>query len=165
MAVEGLQDLLKKFQRVQNIEPALLATVKDQAEMVRAVAVLNTPTYTGPWPFVPRGELKGSIHTTVGREGHSVIGSVYSNAKHAIFVEFGTGPVGQANNAGTSPNVNVAHVQEGWVWQDPDGGFHYTEGQPAHPFLYPALKTMEPDVVKNIKNDVKEYFRNAGGGA
>ena len=163
MAVYGVQSLMGKIKRMQNIEPTIMASMRDQTELVRGAAVLNVPTYTGPWPFVPRGELKRSIHTVVKKEEGSIIGCVYSNAKHAVFVEFGTGPVGESNHAGTSPNVNVTHVQEGWVWQDPDGDFHYTEGQPAHPFMYPALKDMEDTVTKNIAKDVKDYMREVGG--
>ena len=73
MAVNGVQSLMGKIKRMQNIEPTIMASMRDQTELVRGAAVLNVPTYTGPWPFVPRGELKRSIHTMVKKEEGSII--------------------------------------------------------------------------------------------
>ena len=91
------------------------------------------------------------------------MGCVYTNKAYAPYVEFGTGPVGEANHAGISPNVPVAYRQDGWVWQDEEGGFHSTEGQPAQPFMYPALKSMEKHVIKAIGNDLQAAMREVGG--
>lgn len=78
-------------------------------------------------------------------------------------MEFGTGPVGQAEHVGISPDVPVAYTQESWVWADEDGGFHTTEGQPAQPFMYPALKSMEKHVVRAIGDDLQAEIRKVGG--
>lgn len=163
MEVQGVRSLMRKFHKLGSMEPVVYKSVKRQAEVVRGVAVKLCPVYSGPWSFVPRGELKRSIYTKVEQDADATIGCVYTDAKHAIFEEFGTGPVGQANHTGISPEVPVAYTQEQWVWADEEGGFHTTEGQPAQPFMYPALKSMEKHVVRAIGNDLQAEIRKAGG--
>lgn len=163
MAVNGVQSLMRKFDKLGAMEPVVYKSVKKQAEVVRSVAVKLCPVYSGPWGFVPRGELRRSIYSTVEQDADATIGTVYTDAGHAIFVEFGTGPVGQADHAGISPDVPVAYTQEQWVWVDEEDGFHTTEGQPAQPFMYPALKSMEKHVVSAIGNDLQAAVRKVGG--
>ena len=91
------------------------------------------------------------------------MGCVYTNKEYAAYVEFGTGPVGQANHAGISPAIPVAYRQDGWVWRDEDGGFHATQGQQAQPFMYPALKSMEGRVVSGIAADLQAEIKKVGG--
>ncbi len=162
MEVQGVRSLMRKFDKLGSIDPVAYKSVKRQAEVVRGVAVKLCPVYAGPWSFVSRGELRRSIYTKVEQDADAVVGSVYTNAEHAPFVEFGTGPVGQANHTGISPKVPVAYTQEQWVWADEEGGFHTTEGQPAQPFMYPALKSMEKQVVRAIGNDLRVEIRKAG---
>lgn len=106
---------------------------------------------------------EAKIYTKVSQDANATIGSVYTNKEYAPYVEFGTGPVGASNHQGISPNVAVTYTQKGWVWPDVDGGFHATEGQPAQPFMYPALKTMESHVIKAIAADLQAGIRKAGG--
>lgn len=162
MEIRGAQNLMRKFEQLGAMDPVVYKAVKKQAEAVRGVAVKLCPVYSGPWSFVPRGELRGSIYTKAEQEADAVTGTVYTDAPQAAFVEFGTGPVGQADHAGISPNVPVAYTQEQWVWADEEGGFHTTGGQPAQPFMYPALKSMEKQVVRAIGNDLREGIRKAG---
>lgn len=166
MAVEGVNKLMRQFNQLGSMDPIVYKAVKKQAEVVRGVAVKLCPVYSpkgDPIPGVSSGELRGSIFTEVHQDADATIGSVYTNKEYAPYVEFGTGPVGQANHAGISPAVPVAYVQEGWVWPDVEGGFHYTEGQPAQPFMYPALKTMEDHVVKALAADLQAGIKKAGG--
>jgi len=166
MPVNNVESLMRKFNQLGSMEPVVYKAVKKQAEVVRAVAVKLCPVYQPkgePIPGVSSGELRGSIHTKVEQDAKSTIGSVYTNKNYAAYVEFGTGPVGQANHLGISPQVPVAYTQEGWVWPDKEGGFHYTEGQPAQPFMYPALKSMEKRVVNGIAADLQAGIRKVGG--
>ena len=163
MEVRGVRNLMRKFDQLGSMEPVVYKAVKRQAEVVRGVAVKLCPVYDGPWKFVSRGELKRSISTKVEQDADVTIGCVYTDAEHAAFEEFGTGPVGQAEHAGISPDVPVAYTQESWVWSDEDGGFHTTEGQPAQPFMYPALKSMEKHVVRAIGDELQAGIRKAGG--
>lgn len=164
MAVDGVRSLMRKFNELGSMEPVVYKSVRKQTEAVRIVAVKLCPVYAGPWRFVSRGALKGSIYGKVDQDADATIGCVYTNASYAPFVEFGTGPVGQSSHAGISPNVPVAYTQEPWVWVDDEGGFHTTEGQPAQPFMYPALKSMEKYVVNAIKSDLQAEIKRVGGG-
>lgn len=164
MAVDGVRSLMRKFNELGSMEPVVYKSVRKQTEAVRIVAVKLCPVYAGPWRFVSRGALKGSIYGKVDQDADATIGCVYTNAPYAPFVEFGTGPVGQSSHAGISPNVPVAYTQEPWVWVDDEGGFHTTEGQPAQPFMYPALKSMEKYVVNAIKSDLQAEIKRVGGG-
>lgn len=166
MAVEGVEKLMRQFNQLGSMEPVVYKSVKRQAEVVRGVAVKLCPVYSpkgDPIPGVSSGELRGSIYTKVSQDANATIGSVYTNKEYAPYVEFGTGPVGASNHQGISPNVAVTYTQKGWVWPDVDGGFHATEGQPAQPFMYPALKTMESHVIKVIAADLQAGIRKAGG--
>lgn len=107
---------------------------------------------------VDSGELRESIYTDVYQQGNHVIGSCFTNKAYGIFVEFGTGPKGQANHEGISPEVSVAYSQSPWWIHEsqidketaekyhwfyidtPQGRFYQCTGQPARPYLYPAIK-------------------------
>lgn len=156
MAVEGVQSLMRKFNQLGSMEPIVLKSVKKQTEIVRGVAVKLCP--------VNNGELRGSIYTKVEQDAGSTIGTVYTNKEYAPYVEFGTGPEGQANHLGISPNVPVAYRQTPWVYMNDDGEFRYTKGQPAQPFMYPALKTMEKHVISGLSSDLQAGIRELGGG-
>lgn len=163
MAVEGMDELGGKLDKLAGMDETVRKAMRRQIESVRAVAVRLAPTYAGPWKFVPRGELRNSIHTKVDIEPGKVIGTCYTNEQYAAYVEFGTGPVGASNHSGVSPEVAVSYRTDGWVWQDPEGGFHHTEGMPAQPFMYPALKSMERRVTEGLKVDLRAGIRKIGG--
>lgn len=166
MAVNGVQSLMRKFNELGSMEPIVYKAVRKQAKVVRDVAVKLCPVYApkgDPIPGVSSGELRGSIHSKVEQDAEATIGCIYTNSEYAPYVELGTGPVGEANHLGISPDIPVAYTQEPWVWQDEEGGFHYTEGQPAQPFMYPALKSMEKRVVNAIGMDLQAGIREIGG--
>lgn len=173
MAVNGVQSLMRKFNQLGSMEPIVAKAVRKQAEVVRGVAVKLCPAN--------HGELRGSIHTKVEQDAGSTIGCVYTNKEYAMYVEFGTGPAGQADHAGISPNVPVTYRQDPWWfpgdevnpsdadryhWPTSSNGdqtFYYTNGQAAQPFMYPALKTMEKYVVSGLKIDLQAGIKKVGG--
>ena len=79
------------------------------------------------------------------------------------YIEFGTGPKGQANHSGISPNVPVTYTQHSWVYHSEDYGFVTTSGQPAQPFLYPASKASEDVFEANVKKELLSAIVKAGG--
>lgn len=127
---------------------------------------------------VHEGELRDSIYTEVEQGGDYVTGICYTDKIYGPYVEFGTGPVGQANHKGVSPDSVGAYVQKGWmipgdamdrdyaeskglgVVEDKDGNVkgYLTNGQPARPFLYPALKNQEEEVDRIFQNEVKRQI-------
>ena len=96
-----LEKRLTKMAMV-DVRPALEKGIR----MVRANAQSNAP--------VRNGELRNKIMTDVQsvRGGYRAV--CWPNVSYAMYVEFGTGPKGQANHAGVSPEVSVAYSQSPW---------------------------------------------------
>ena len=69
----------------------------------------------------------------------------------------GTGKVGERTNKNT--DLNVSYKQDKWKVNIPDVGVRWIEGQPAQPYLYPALKNNEDKIIDNIKEDLKKAIR------
>lgn len=177
MAVKGTKELMQQFKQAGDIDPIVKSAVMKQAMVVRGIASSLVQRQSSN-----HGELAGSIYAKVDQEGHSVIGTVYTNKEHAAYVEFGTGPEGQADHSGISPSVDVVYRQDPWWfpgdkvdpsdaekyhWPQSSNGektFYYTDGQPAMPFMYPALKQYEDKATEGIKNDVAAGLRKKVGG-
>lgn len=125
---------------------------------------------------------RGSVSLRMGiqhklQDGHTIVGTVESTAPHSQFVEFGTGPVGAANNAGTAPGKRVTYAtgpwkhpknpkrgqkqyrRNYWVYPDGNGNFYATRGQPARPFLYPAAKDNEAAFEQIIRQNLLQQLR------
>lgn len=162
MAVKGAEKLMRQLNTLGKINPVVEKAVRKETLRVQRNAVLLCP--------VNHGELRQSIKTKVEATEGMVVGTVYTNKKHAAFVEFGTGPVGQDNHEGISPEVNPAYSQSGWwfpgdkitpqdaakyhwpsMTTDDGKTLYFTQGQPAQPFMYPALKGIEDIVCMNLK--------------
>lgn len=162
MAVVGAEKLMRQLNNLGNISPVVEKAVRKETLRVQRNAVLLCP--------VNHGELRQSIKTKVETTEGMVIGTTYTNNKHAFFVEFGTGPVGQDNHEGISPEVNPVYSQSGWwfpgdkitpqdaekyhwpsMTTDDGKTLYFTQGQPAQPFMYSALKGIEDIVCMNLK--------------
>lgn len=142
---------------------------KKATQFVRGMAVLKAPGNTG--------YLRDNIYADFENDGIVATGTVYPVASYAQYVELGTGPAGAANHGGISPEVNPTYTMEpwwihesqidigiaeqyGWSYIDtPDGRFYKCTGQPAQPFLYPALKDHEDDVLKIINDDIDSILK------
>ena len=116
------------------------------------------------------GELRNSIKTRVKMEGDKAIGEVYTNLHYAPYVELGTGPKGLASHAGISPDVNVSYRSTPWFVHEDQidvGKYHFQKmgefykmyGQPAQPFLYPALKDNHDRISRSISKYVSRKIR------
>lgn len=162
MAVKGAEKLMRQLNTLGNISPVVEKAVRKETLRVQRNAVLLCP--------VNHGELRQSIKTKVEATEGMVVGTVYTNNKRAVFVEFGTGPVGQDNHEGISPEVNPVYSQSGWwfpgdkitpqdaakyhwpsMTTDDGKTLYFTQGQPAQPFMYSALKGIEDIVCMNLK--------------
>ena len=145
--VIGDKELLRKLDKLDQIK--IDSVMRKQAEVVRAAAVYAVPVATG--------ELRSSIHTAIEHRNGGTQGIVYTNKEYAPYVEFGTGPVGQAHHAGIDPDVDVSYRQTPWVYKSQkDGKYYYTKGQPARPYMYPALKNNEKRIIKGFKEGIQK---------
>lgn len=164
-AVKGAERLMRQLTNLGNINPVVEKAVRKGTIRVQKNAILLCP--------VNHGELRQTIKNKVETTEGMVIGAVYTNNKNAIYVELGTGPIGEVNHEGISPQVNPVYSQSGWWFpgdkvtpQDAekyhwpsmtteDGKtLYFTQGQPAQPFMYPALKGIEDIVCMNLKADI-----------
>lgn len=126
------------------------------ANYVQAAAKLLAPADSG--------ELRQSIQITVTNDVGAIVAHIGTRLEYALYVEMGTGPRGAANHSGISPDINPTYSTSSW-WihesQVPAGTaekYHWTtittkqgkfykcDGQPAQPYLYPALKDNEQTI-------------------
>ena len=91
---------------------------------------------------VDTGNLRNSIsHTVDEDEPAAYIGS---NVEYAAYVELGTGKYTE----GGRPTP--------WVYQDDNGNWHWTAGNPAQPFLAPAVK----EHTQTYRNIIEDELKN-----
>lgn len=93
---------------------------------------------------VDTGELRNSISHKVDESEQTVY--VGSNNRYAAYVELGTGRY----YPGGRPTP--------WTYQDAKGVWHWTRGNPAQPYLAPAVK----DHVQTYRNILEDEFKNGG---
>lgn len=168
--IQGREDLARKLEALEGVaDQHMERLVRNQVVYVQAEAKSSIQSDSG--------QLKGSIHAMVDREGGMIVGTVYTNESYAAYVEMGTGPKGEANHSGISPAVNPAYTQSPWWihesqidkglaeryhWfyiETDDGRFYRCTGQPAQPYMYPALKNNEDKVARNMENALKRELR------
>ena len=92
---------------------------------------------------VDTGNLRNSISHKVD-DGEPAV-YIGSNVEYAAYVELGTGKYTE----GGRPTP--------WVYQDDNGNWHWTAGNPAQPFLKPAVA----DHTKTYSNIIKSELENA----
>lgn len=169
--IEGLDKLMKKYGKLADdiAGQAMERAVEASCKRVQAEAKLRCP--------VNDGELRQSIRVKVEEVGDRVCGCVYTNKSHAPYVEFGTGPKGDADHSGISPVFTPSYSQSPW-WvhesqidkktaekyhmfaiETKDGIFYRSSGQAAQPFMYPALKDNEDRVTRNIANYIAREIK------
>lgn len=170
MSVDGIKELDRKLDVLR--DAAQLEKIVGKAiQTVRSEAVLRCP--------VNDGELRQSIYAEVYQENESVIGECWTDKAYAPYVELGTGPKGQENHRGISPEINPAYVQSPWWIHEsqidrdtaekyhwfyidtPEGRFYQCTGQPAQPFMYPALKDNQDTILKNMEAEFRVSIKEA----
>lgn len=129
------------------------------------------------FPAIDTGELYNSITGTYNKSDHS--GTIYSGAYYAVYVEFGTGIIGDANPHpqaqvhGWEYDIN-GHGNAGWLYPEKDGpesnawapggqkaagvNMRWTRGMPARPFMYNTLRDLEREVEKEGGRIIAEYI-------
>lgn len=147
--IEGLDALMKKLTALggaatDGTERGMQFVV----EQIQQEAQLLVPFDTG--------ELRENIYKNVETKGQKCIGTVGSNKWYAPYVEFGTGPRGEASRPEHAKSIN--YRQTGWTYHD-GNDFVYTKGQAAKPFLYPALASVKPKVNEIIAEGFRREIK------
>ena len=150
MSIEGLDKLFRQLDKLTQ-DSLISNALSIEGAKVRDEAKLLCPVDTG--------NLRNSIRCSEPKKDSKGNWSIeiYTNSEYATYVEFGTGKRGQATN--TNSDVAVTYREDGWCYQDKDGNWWYTEGQPAQPFLYPALKNNEAKIVINMAKNIEQQIR------
>lgn len=162
----GTTELNKHFDKMSKVE--MKKGISRGISFVQEAAKSNCPVFDG--------ELRSKILTEVTEESEVVRGVCWPAVEYGAYVELGTGPKGQANHAGISPDVTVSYSQSPWWIHesqiDPeiaehyhffyvdtkDGRFYQCTGQPARPYLYPALKNNEEAIVQIVAKEIKKQL-------
>ena len=140
-----------KQQLVDGIN-SLMRTLTEEGEEIAKMQIVSMGA-------VDSGELERSIHGYF--DPQTRIGYVTAGAIHAVFVEFGTGIVGEsephpvAGEAGWAYDVND-HGNDGWVYRkgndgvfSGNGGYYWTRGYVARPFMYNTLQWLAESAEEN----------------
>lgn len=162
----GATKLNKRFDKLSKVD--LKNGISKGISFVQEAAKANCPVFDG--------ELRSKIMTDVTEEGDTVRGVCWPAVEHGTYVELGAGPKGQANHEGISPDITVAYTQSPWWIHEsqmdrevaehyhffhidtPQGRFYQCTGQPAQPYLYPALKDNEDVVFEIITKEIKRQL-------
>lgn len=106
------------------------------------------------------GQLRNSIGAEAVVQGAFVVGDFHASAEHALYVEMGTGPKGEAEHAGINPNESPTYTLHGWTYRDPKTGeFWYTTGQAARPYMYPAFKANEDKLSPAVRDAIMKAYK------
>ena len=93
---------------------------------------------------VDTGNLRNSITHQVSEDGREVY--IGTNVEYAPYVELGTGIYAEGGGGRPTP----------WVYQDEKGQWHWTRGNPAQPFLKPAVA----DHAQTYRNIIEDEMKN-----
>lgn len=125
-------------------------------------------------PYDPDGDgvhLRDTIHYKTNLLKRSLRGELIASSEHAVFVEMGTGPVGASHvgAANVSPQVlaQVTYHPKGWFFPtgevDKKGRpkYAYTDGMAPRPYLYPAYKAYEGELMPAIRKAIAQAVESA----
>lgn len=144
--IEGVSAALEDMPEA--IEAAIAKAVLQGAEVVRDAAKSLAPHTTGEL-------IKSIIVDGPISSGNTIFAEVAATAEHAAYIEFGTGPKGAAAAPAFAAEEGVEYRTGGWVYPV-DGGFRYTTGQPARPYMHPAYEANKEAVKELVANAIKK---------
>ena len=104
---------------------AVLDALQSAAALGLEICGLAAEGYAKKLAPVDTGNLRNSIGHKVDSDGQTVY--IGTNAEYAAYVELGTGRYAESGRP--TP----------WVYKDDKGNYHWTAGNPAKPFLKPAV--------------------------
>lgn len=134
--IDGLEAILAKFDSLADVEK-LKKQMGKACALVERSAKQNAPKGTG--------ELRRSITSKVEADADEIKGVVFSPLEYAPYIEYGTGLFAEAEGRADVP----------WCYQDDEGNWHSTSGQPPRPYLRPALNDNRERIKEMLKDGLK----------
>lgn len=150
-AIEGLDELNIKL---EGLSASVLSAAAEA--MQRGLLSIAGEAKARVQPISP--EVANNITTSLTIEGEKIEGQVISQKEYGIFIEMGTGPRGEENHAGVSPEVlaGTTYRSDGWTYYDENlSEFVRTQGMPARPHMYPAYTETRDDVKREVEEGIK----------
>ena len=147
--IEGLDSLQEQLTDLpKEILKIVKRAIYKEMAKVQAEAKMNVAVDTG--------ELRSSIVVRITEEDGEITGKVITTVPHGVYVEMGTGPMGEAHHEGIAP-VPVTYRTTPWVLKNPKSKKTYiTKGMAARPYLYPAFARRKKNIAKNIHAYLKK---------
>ena len=105
------------------------------------------------------GELQESITHKTDVIGDTVIGTITAGTDHAMFVEFGTGVVGNGTYPGDSSGWMYdmwGHGEKGWKYPKKDGTFGWTRGLPSRHMFYDAFQDIQKEIGDIVQVEIQK---------
>lgn len=168
--------LYRKLEKLNNQELISMVSraMSVTTSKLRSIASDNAPVNRAEHG----GELRRSIYSKVSSDKDTVTGEVFSNKEYAMYVEVGTGPNGEKEHPGISPNVTPVYRTTGWmipayslsmnaatvygfpvVKRSGEIIGYLTRGQKARPFLYPAIHDNEKALKNLFSRQIEKELR------
>ncbi len=148
LRIEGAAELMSKLKRLGKGKVAEQAVHKGMLQGAKTVQgaakQLCIPGKKGG------GRLRDSIEIEDVSQDTVAVGT---NVEYAVYVEYGTGQLGDP----TVPHT----TKEYWRYQDEDGNWYTTHGQPPRPYLTPALSMSQTDVKRKVIAQLQKAIKEA----
>lgn len=130
--------------RLEDNSEAVLEELKVAALRALERCGLQAEGYAKDLTPVDTGNLRNGITHQVSEDGREVY--IGTNVEYAPYVELGTGIYAESGGGRPTP----------WVYQDAKGQWHWTHGNPAQPFLKPAVA----DHAQTYRNIIEDEMKN-----
>lgn len=130
--------------RLEDNSEAVLEALKAAALRALERCGLQAEGYAKDLTPVDTGNLRNSITHQVSENSREVY--IGTNVEYAPYVELGTGIYAEGGGGRPTP----------WVYQDEKGQWHWTRGNPAQPFLKPAVA----DHAQTYRNIIEDEMKN-----
>ncbi len=139
--IKGLDRLFKKLDRLgANVEQSVNKAMLDLGEKIQTAAKENCP--------VDSGNLRASI-TMSSPTPDTVI--ISTNVDYAVYVEYGTGPLG---------DPAVPHTtKKFWRYRGKGGDWFTSHGHEPQPFMRPAFEQYKGKATEIIRKSLEDQIR------
>lgn len=148
----GQRELLRRLRALsdEDFQAVAAQAVRQTAESAAAHARKKAPM----GKVAGSGQhLAQSIHVEMDATGeHGASATVSTAARHAQYVEFGTGwPIGHQVYTLVTTKTGKRYQIKGWIYPARDGGFRVTQGMAPRPFMRPAYRKAARELPLRIR--------------
>lgn len=162
LSQRGIEKLIKDLKNYRDV--ILPDKIREISERLAIEGVSVAKIQVQKYNAVFTSELVNSIAEKMGAQTKTrSVFYVVADSEHAVFVEFGTGQMGEEApypyplppgfdwKYNVGPKIfEVSPGQYGWFYQR-DGETYFTQGMPARPFMYETAMDLYTKVIKIVK--------------